>query len=169
MEGSIAFHPHRGLNPWQVGGAPLIDRLRELHTKNISFAEIANHLSDEFKMRITRNACIGKAERIGLPKRALTPSERGRIGHKKRKPTQYVKQLRPAGAGIMRMVPTPKAEPFEVRLAAVMPLHLSLLDLARGQCRYPFGEGPFVFCGCEAAPKSPYCEAHHELTHKVVA
>ena len=42
------------------------------------------------------------------------------------------------------------------------PLHLSLLDLERGQCRWPFGDGPITFCGHVVRSKSSYCP-HHAL------
>lgn len=45
------------------------------------------------------------------------------------------------------------------------PLHLSLLDLKQGQCRFPFGDRPFTFCGCAALEDKTYCEAHYALTH----
>lgn len=48
------------------------------------------------------------------------------------------------------------------------PLHLNLADLEYGQCRFPFGDGPFTFCGCQTYEDSPYCAEHHALTHQPV-
>jgi hypothetical protein len=47
------------------------------------------------------------------------------------------------------------------------PLHLSLLDLEEGQCRFPFGDGPnYTFCGCPVHEEGkPYCAEHHAQTH----
>lgn len=45
------------------------------------------------------------------------------------------------------------------------PLHLSLLDLKKGQCRWPLGDGPFTFCGCDVQEGSPYCETHHAVAY----
>jgi hypothetical protein len=40
-----------------------------------------------------------------------------------------------------------------------------LLDLREQHCRWPLNDGgPFRFCGCRKAPKSPYCEYHHRLS-----
>jgi hypothetical protein len=44
------------------------DELRRLHGEGLSFAEIANKISSRFRFYYTRNACIGRALRIGLTK-----------------------------------------------------------------------------------------------------
>lgn len=40
---------------------------------------------------------------------------------------------------------------------------VALVDLSSRQCRWPVGEGPFVFCGCSAVEGRPYCTAHNTL------
>ena len=42
-------------------------RLKELHLRGDSFKLIADALSIEFATAITRNACIGRAQRLKLP------------------------------------------------------------------------------------------------------
>lgn len=167
MDTYAVTRPHMGANPWKVGGDQMIDRFRELHSRDLSFGEIAVELSAEFRVKVTRNSCISKARRVGLPIRALTPAERGKITHRRWKDRQEaVPRLRPAGVNVMRIVQTKKRSlPPEMRLADVQPLHLDLFDLKHGQCRYPYGDGPFTFCGCPAADGSSYCAAHHQLTH----
>lgn len=52
------------------------------------------------------------------------------------------------------------------RAGEMQPLHLNLLDLQEGQCRWPFGDGPaFTFCGCDVQEGSPYCPAHHFIAY----
>lgn len=46
------------------------------------------------------------------------------------------------------------------------PLHVKLLDLEPGMCRYPFGESDFTFCGHKQTAGSSYCFEHHELCLK---
>lgn len=41
----------------------------------------------------------------------------------------------------------------------------TLIELQIWQCRYPQGDFPFEFCGRLRKSKSPYCPAHHALTH----
>lgn len=46
------------------------------------------------------------------------------------------------------------------------PLHLTLFDLEEGQCRFPFGDGPFTFCGhLVREDGKPYCAEHYALTN----
>lgn len=145
--------------PWEMGGQPLVDRLKELHGKDMSFARIANQLSAEFKFRVSRNACIGKATRLGFPIRAKTPGERGARGH-----TRKATRIQSAGVGIVRRV-TVSIEEIRLQLADVVPLHLSFDVLRHDQCRYPYGEAtPYTFCGCEKLPGVSYCEPHQRLT-----
>jgi hypothetical protein len=33
----------------------------------------------------------------------------------------------------------------------------TIMDLAEDTCRFPFGDGPFLFCGATPVPGRPYC------------
>ncbi len=37
----------------------------------------------------------------------------------------------------------------------------TLLELDDNDCRYAFGDGPFLFCGDPKQDKSSYCVHHH--------
>ena len=39
----------------------------------------------------------------------------------------------------------------------------SLIELESEDCRYPFGDETFLFCGEVKREKSSYCEFHHRL------
>lgn len=41
-----------------------------------------------------------------------------------------------------------------------------LMELGPDDCRYPFGEGPFTFCGDPAIIGSSYCELHRLICTK---
>jgi hypothetical protein len=60
--------------------------------------------------------------------------------------------------------PTARAEIIALRCVVVEPQHLLVTDLEEGQCRYPFGEGPFTFCGHAQKDGSSYCRPHAALT-----
>lgn len=153
------------MTPWEVGGQPLIDRLKELHTAGGSFAQIAAQLSAEFKIHITRNSALGKADRLGFPKRAITHSERSRLGHRQRR-VRMVERVRPCGVGVIRRVKVREiVERFQGKLADVVPQHVDLLSLGNNQCHYPYGDGPFTFCGCPVA-EGFYCGPHYALTRE---
>jgi GcrA cell cycle regulator len=65
----------------------------------------------------------------------------------------------------------PVFEPVErvqLRCVEVDPRHVLLVDLKRGDCRYPYGgdeEGePITFCGHPRRKGSSYCTPHFHLT-----
>ena len=39
----------------------------------------------------------------------------------------------------------------------------SLVDLEKHDCRFPFGENPFLFCGEVKRDDSSYCDFHHRI------
>lgn len=50
----------------------------------------------------------------------------------------------------------------------VVPLNIDLDDLKNRQCCYPYGDGPFTFCGHPVRDNSPYCEEHHKICFRKV-
>lgn len=50
----------------------------------------------------------------------------------------------------------------------VVPLNIGLEDLKNSQCRYPYGDGPYTFCGHPVKEKSPYCTEHHKICFKII-
>ena len=47
--------------------------------------------------------------------------------------------------------------------------HVDLLELEPGQCRWPYGDGPFTFCGCPtASDDGSYCRAHQAQAYETV-
>jgi GcrA cell cycle regulator len=56
-----------------------------------------------------------------------------------------------------------KAEPVSANTAPIGTK--SLLDLAPDECRFPFGDKPFTFCGCRAVTGLPYCVGHTRIAH----
>jgi len=59
-------------------------------------------------------------------------------------------------------------KPVKLRCVAIEPRHLSLIELERGDCRYPYGgdeEGEAItFCGHPRRPGSSYCTPHFHLS-----
>lgn len=41
----------------------------------------------------------------------------------------------------------------------------TLVELEDNDCRFPFGEGPFLFCGDPVQGKSSYCAHHHAICY----
>ena len=117
----------------------------------------------------TRNACIGRAHRLGLPPRS------------KRNHTFYDPKWKPKAAPERRVRhtkfnfarnPPPSsqralaAEASRKSLPMDASLHLTLAELKSGQCRFPYGNGPYSFCGLPVCQDSPYCAHHHKVCHQ---
>jgi GcrA cell cycle regulator len=66
------------------------------------------------------------------------------------------------------MPPFKGTKPVRLRCVETEPLHLSLIELERGNCRYPYGgdeEGEAItFCGHPRRPGSSYCTPHFHLS-----
>ena len=65
------------------------------------------------------------------------------------------------------------AEPLKLRCVGIRPRLISLLELERGDCRYPYGgekEGEEItFCGHPRRAGSSYCTPHFHLTRGFAA
>ena len=61
-----------------------------------------------------------------------------------------------------------EVKPVKLRCVEIEPRHLSLIELERGDCRYPYGgdeEGEAItFCGHPRRPGSSYCAPHFHLS-----
>jgi GcrA cell cycle regulator len=144
------------------------DALREYAAKGISFSEIAAAINAKFNTDYSRSATIGRARRMGLagtdrPNDAPRPSAN---------PPPWPKLHRPVERHIpegRRPLPvSERAAALKLRCIGVAPRHLSLLDLAPADCRYPYGgdkeDEPITFCGHIRRPGSSYCVSHFHLT-----
>lgn len=145
------------------------EALRRLIGEKLSFSQIAEKLSGAFYPKdFTRNMCCGRAHRLGIqqkPESAKAKTERAaRISEGRKNGSQ--KKLAP----MLRENPKPHPRQFVcdpatgLRVADVVPLHVALIDLQPGQCRWPYGDGPYTFCGCEQFAGSSYCEPHASLS-----
>lgn len=95
------------------------------------------------KLGLGRNSVIGKIHRLQLP----LPEGKKPIIRMGREIGHYKKHV------------------SEVKIACVeiVPRNLSLLELEPNDCRYPYGDGPFTFCGHPKQAGSSYCTPHFHL------
>ena len=111
---------------------------------------------------ISRNAVVGKMHRLGLSggnKLSPLPGQ-ARVQPAKAPRTQRAtKPSRPPDPNAKP--PTPVPEPPEPSKPS---LDLDLADLEPGQCKFPFGDLPYRFCGHPVTERGePYCAEHHRL------
>ncbi len=116
-----------------------IETLKNLWGKGFSARQIAEELGG-----VTRNAVIGKANRLGLSKPTKSAITR------KQNRVQQVQAPR-------IVIPEPQGE------------GATILTLKSTSCRWPIGhpgEENFRFCGARCAAGAPYCEAHARMAYQ---
>jgi GcrA cell cycle regulator len=109
----------------------------------------------------TRSAVIGKVHRLGLPARAPRRKDTETAAKPKRPRTQKTRR-REDGA----RKPRAPGGPERASLLEPVSLDIALVDLERGQCKYPHGEGPYTFCGHQVFPGEVYCPAHCAIAYR---
>jgi len=148
------------------------DALRELIAKGMSFSEAARAINSRFNTSYSRSAALGRARRLGLgPDGRQQPSM-------PTKPAELHEIAEPSPSHFRTLAlpwPTPvfkEVAPVKLRCVDIEPRHLSLTELERGDCRYPYGgdeEGEAItFCGHPRRPGSSYCSPHFHLSRNPV-
>jgi GcrA cell cycle regulator len=138
----------------------LVQEIKKLHAAKFSCGFIAG------KFGLTRNQVIGKFFRLGLKGHQTHTHRVVRAPAPARGPRRPKLKIVVNGGGL-RLIKTSETDLAPLRCAKVVPRHISLLDLQRGDCRYPYGDGPFTFCGCPADGASSYCLGHRALCSMV--
>jgi GcrA cell cycle regulator len=126
--------------------------LRTCLSNGLSFSQAAAQINAAFGTTFTRNAAIGKANRIGF--KSLVASG-------------FYPQRKPRGPTINAKNSKPRVVTARVLTEpapTVEPKHLIMADLKSGECHWPFGSGPYTFCGHLAQLSKPYCRAHQALS-----
>lgn len=137
--------------------------LRQFHSDRYSSSQIAAKMA----RGLTRNAVIGRVHRIGLSG-TLYPRQPRIVIKKPARSinTPVIRIVRANGnSNHFRAHQSVETEGPELRCVEIEPRNISLIDLGADECRYPYGDGPFVFCGHPIASRS-YCAAHAELSRK---
>ena len=141
--------------------------LREYRARGMSYAQIAKAINARFGTAYSRSAAIGRGKRMGL----AGPDRTDNFP----KPPPKATRPRPRKLRVRHVPESARPVPgFEsvqtVRLHCVEidPRHLSLMELERGDCRYPYGgdeeDEAITFCGHPRRQGSSYCMSHFHLT-----
>jgi hypothetical protein len=147
------------------------DALREFITKGMTFSEAARAI--KAIQHVLLSQCCARARPApgtdwGRPTETLD-AHRASAPHDTGEP-------RASGFKTLALPwPVPvfkEAKPVKLRCVAIEPRHLSLIELERGDCRYPYGgdeEGEAItFCGHPRRPGSSYCAPHFHLSRNPV-
>jgi len=149
------------------------DALRKHLAERLTFSAIVKAINLKFRTAYTRNAAIGRAKRMGL---AGSDRPQPLLQAKPPRLEKIIKPrpVEPGSAALRWPTPPLKAQELpKLRCAEVEPRHLSLIELERGDCHYPYGgdeEGEAItFCGHPRRPGSSYCAPHFHLSRNPVA
>ena len=124
-----------------------IDKLRVLWAKNLSAWLIARELGG-----CTRSAVLGKVNRLGLSTRRVLKPKHKAPRKPRSKTFNFVNMDKP--------LPRPS-----VAAQTAFGQTKTLPNLDRHDCRWPLGDGPFVFCAAEREFDSPYCPQHSAVAY----
>lgn len=134
-----------------------VERLTAMRAEGFSFGQIGGALG------CTRNAAIGKAGRMGIPRHKRVVTSTSTV--KRKRVTRVARNVNGHALKIVEIMET--ADPME--LPPTEPVNpTKLLDLALGQCRWPCaGEGlETIFCGGEVVKGLSYCGGHCRLAYQ---
>ncbi len=141
----------------------LLKRLAKLQADpNNSYKDIAKQLSREFGIKLSKNACIGKARRLGLAQRApgtpRTPTQRRRHDAAKKDRTVNTPELKAA--------PINPGWTIELPVLPAASGRITIFQLEQGVCHFPFGERPpYAYCGNTTRRGVPYCPHHEKVVY----
>ncbi|MCK1479305.1 hypothetical protein IVB27_32345 [Bradyrhizobium sp. 197] len=110
----------------------------------------------------TRSSIIGLVHRAGLTLEHKSADRQRRASPPKRerKMKPVLRLISGAGRPVFKTIMIPD---LDVACADVEPRNVSLADLGKNECRYPYGDGPFTFCGHPA--EGSYCAGHKALCY----
>lgn len=138
------------LNVWQKTPG-LTERLIALH-QSCSASQLAEMLTREFKLAMSRSQVIGKSKRLKLQPRELP------------KPT-YVRASRARIVAPPIQPPPARPPASQLELARLRVDSLPIVRLKANGCRFLYGDYPFVCCTEPRIEGLSYCAWHHQQAH----
>lgn len=138
--------------------------LRKLWAIGVSFAGIAAELGEG----VTRNMVCGKIHRMEFtgPGTYRRRTDEQIIATKRDKAERRNERRRthPVNVKKLTVQKITLTNLEALRCVEVEPLGKTLLELGPDDCRYPFGDGPFTFCGHPKLNDYSYCGPHFGLS-----
>jgi GcrA cell cycle regulator len=136
--------------------------LREFLAKGMSYAKAADAINAKFGNRLYPQRRDRARQADGARRSGKAPGSRAGC---------RAEQARRDRASAVPVQPKPAlvcSEPLKLRCVGIKPRQLALIDLERGDCRYPYGgdkDGEAItFCGHPRREGSSYCTPHFHLT-----
>jgi GcrA cell cycle regulator len=136
--------------------AERVAMLRSCANAGLTCAQIASEIG------VTRNAVIGKLNRLGLSRGKNPAAPRARMGTPMRRPQVLTQRL--------ALKALFASEPVVDNVVSTEPC--SLLNLTPRKCRWPIsaaGTAGFAFCANTTADGMPYCAGHARMAYRFSA
>jgi GcrA cell cycle regulator len=148
-----------------------IELLKRCFHAGLSCSQIAREIG------VTRNAVIGKMNRLGLSRpRDVSAGqlEQRRLARLARPKTSMTSRSKRPRLNIlaqheMLMAVFPQPQPCAEDIPIYNGRGCSLLELGQGKCRWPIsnpGAEDFCFCGNEPVEGLPYCAGHARIAYR---
>jgi GcrA cell cycle regulator len=161
-----------GTSPNANGAFWTPERITELKTLWLD-GKSAREISAEFGGAVSRNAVIGKLNRLGLSDKSRGDAVRA---HVSRKTARRQQRARRAARPIAAVWQPNKSKAEDVPYREPPPdvpveKRVKHNDLEAHHCRWPCGdpkEADFGFCGSQKAPGVSFCKHHLELATETV-
>jgi len=131
--------------------------LKALFEEGLSASQMAAELGG-----VTRNAVLGKIHRLGWSRPTKVKVEKSPKRRRVPSPHGYKRKIRLLGTAFADLkAVVPPAD-------SVVPLGISVLELRRTTCRWPYGgySELIVFCGHPVQAGCPYCPSHAEVAYE---
>lgn len=139
-----------------------VEQLKSLIGAGYSCRQIAEEIG------VTRNAVIGKVNRLGLSRPKGVPAASRDATERKRAP--WRPKILTQQALLLRLPPEPLPRLEDISIFDGR--GCSLLELSAGKCRWPINEPGaenFCFCGNTPLEGFPYCAGHARIAYKSAA
>lgn len=132
--------------------------LRKMIAAGNSYTVAAAAINATFGTTFSRNAAIGRGDRIGLVSAQRRAPAKVKKLTRTSRTRETVRELDRA-ARIFDAVPL-------ADIPEPAPSHaIDIMALTESTCHFPYGKGPYTFCGHAVKVGSPYCAAHHAECH----
>ncbi len=137
-----------------------VDQLKAAWARGESASGIAQSLGRD------RNSILGKIHVLRRKGEPIEPRRTGRTALSRGERLEISNRRRArAGKALIAALP-PVAAVVPLASGSVSPKRLSIVEIGPGQCRWPYGNGPFHFCGHTAVLGKPYCLDHAQIAYQ---
>lgn len=169
-EAALVPAPAPPATPWTD---KVVADLRDMWSANVTAEQIAHRLNDKYGEHFTRNAVLGKADRLKLSRRKDIESGHS-LASQIATEAALLRKIATTRDTMLKGLHTRDRRAAEVeafvraRDQSLQCTGVTIIDLKDGVCCWPKGDPltpEFRYCGAAAQQGGPYCKAHREIAY----